>query len=232
MNRMLRALQAVAPNLVPAGGWFLAGWEPSTALIVYWAENLIASLAIGIRIALHRRLTRKRGHEGGFLVGFLGVALVFTLGHGLFLAVILFGVMDRAIDSGAAIAGIRWMLLAQLVTLAVDLFFLRGWPFAEIRARTDWMLGRVVMIHIVILFGMFISAGNTPGILPVFIALKTLTDITSLLPYYNPKNPPKWLARLANRFPKKGEKSFEDYWRKERLSEAEKHQRDEESVPL
>ncbi|MBI2834124.1 MAG: hypothetical protein HYX76_06825 [Acidobacteria bacterium] len=74
-----------------AGGIFLGGWSYSTALVLYWWENFFGSLLIAIRIVLHRRLTRKRGHyprritfqsdqngvpapagRGGFLADFLG----------------------------------------------------------------------------------------------------------------------------------------------------------------
>jgi len=60
---MLRRLvPLVGINAVPLGGVFLAGWSPATALTLYWWENLIGAALVALRIALHRLLTRKRGH--------------------------------------------------------------------------------------------------------------------------------------------------------------------------
>jgi hypothetical protein len=61
---MLRRLvPLVGINAVPLGGVFLAGWSPATALSLYWWENLIGAALVALRIALHRLLTRKRGHR-------------------------------------------------------------------------------------------------------------------------------------------------------------------------
>ena len=61
---MLRRLvPLVGINAVPLGGVFLAGWSPATALSLYWWENVIGATLVALRIALHRALTRKRGHR-------------------------------------------------------------------------------------------------------------------------------------------------------------------------
>jgi hypothetical protein len=235
INRFSRLLQALAPNTVPASGWFLAGWEPATALIVYWAENLIASVAIATRIVLHRRATRKRGHEGDFLSSFLTASLALTVVHGIFIIAILVAVMPVDLRREQIINGLRWMLIVQLATLAVDIALLRRWPFAEVRKRADWILGRVIVVHMAILVGAFLSAGSDSpmGILSVFIVLKTVVDIGTLLPQYDPAEAPRWMARIANRFPKKkGEEPFEEFWRKQHQSEQAKKQSDEEVLPL
>jgi putative flippase GtrA len=233
VNRLSRLLQAIAPNLVPAGGWFLAGWQPSTALIVFWGENLIASLAIGLRAFIHQRLTRKRGYEGRFLVGFITTALAFTLAHGVFLAVVVLGLLDATVDRAEVVGGLRWMATAQLASLVVDLFLLRRWPFAEIRTRTEWVLGRVVAVHMTILIGMFlsISLDRPTRVLSVFIVLKTLIDLGALLPQIDVTEPPRWMIRLAKRVPrKKGQDSFEVAWRKQHQAEIDKRRRDETTL--
>jgi hypothetical protein len=62
MIAVLQALLILGLNLVPAGGVALRGWSPATALTLYWCENLIGSVLVALRIAIHRRLTRNRGH--------------------------------------------------------------------------------------------------------------------------------------------------------------------------
>src|SRR3954470_19882916 len=101
---MITALQmalAACQNLIFAGGVVFRGWSPATALTLYWCENLVGSLLLAGRIALHRRLTRKRGHyrpqinardgedrgvQGqSFLSEFATLSLAFCLVHGIFL---------------------------------------------------------------------------------------------------------------------------------------------------
>jgi hypothetical protein len=62
MNRLVRFAQALGVNAIPLGGFFAAGWSPATTLAVYWCENVLGSLLIAARIALHWRMTGKRGH--------------------------------------------------------------------------------------------------------------------------------------------------------------------------
>jgi hypothetical protein len=202
---------------------------------VYWAENLIVSLLIGVRVAVHRRVTRKRGHQGGFLANFMLVALAFTVAHGVFLAALLGGALVASpIDMLEVASGVRWMLGVQIGALIFDLIVLRTWPFAEVRKRTEWLTGRVVVVHMGILGGMFWMAarGAPSSFFAIFIGLKTLADVGSLLPQYDPQEAPKWMARIASRFPStKEEESFEEYWRKHHQGESHKRVRDEETLP-
>jgi hypothetical protein len=62
MHPIARLVQALGVNAVPLGGFLVGGWSPATTLAVYWFENVFGSLLIAVRIALHRRLTGKRGH--------------------------------------------------------------------------------------------------------------------------------------------------------------------------
>ena len=62
MNRIASLVQTLGVNSIPMGGFFLGGWSPSTTLALYWFENLVGSLLIALRIAVHWRLTGKRGH--------------------------------------------------------------------------------------------------------------------------------------------------------------------------
>src|SRR5437660_1381164 len=100
MRRLWRLLIAIGINAVIIWGVGWEGWSGATALTVYWFENLFGSILVAVRIAIHRWLTRKRGHfraqlgvtttgpKGGFdsfLSEFLAGSLAFTLGHGVFL---------------------------------------------------------------------------------------------------------------------------------------------------
>ena len=218
-TRLSRLLLAGGQNAVPISGWFFSGWTPGTTLAIYWFENLVLSLVIAARIAAHWSATRTRGHTNGFLKNFLTVSILFTLVHGVFLAFILGTQLPDTVRRDDLIAGLQWMLAIQVASLVIDLWSIGRWPFAEIRRRTDWMLGRVVMVHLSILFGMFLFVWlDRPWwFFSVFVSFKAMLDVGGLLPQWNPKEPPAWLAKGANWMDKKTgtrdwkKETFEEY---------------------
>lgn len=237
-TRLSRLFLAGGQNTVPITGWFFGGWTPGTTLVVFWCENLVLSLLIAARIAAHWSATRTRGHTGGFLKNFLTISLMFTLVHGLFLALILATQLPDTVSRADLVAGLQWMLGIQIASLVVDLWGIGGWPFAEIRRRTEWMLGRIVMVHLSILFGLFLFfwMGQPWWFFSVFVTLKAMIDVGTLLPQWNPRKPPEWLSRTMNRIPKAAsaggpkDETFEQYWARTDREEARKQARDEEVV--
>lgn len=238
--RFSRLFLAGGQNAVPFSGWFLGGWSPGTTLAIFWFENLVLTVLLAARIAAHWSATRKRGHQNGFLPKFLLTSLAFTLAHGLFLSFILFGVMEDSVNRDDLIAGVQWMLLAQGASLLIDLWFIGNWLFAEVRARVDWMMGRVVVAHLSILFGMFafMAMGQPWWFFSTFLVLKALMDIAGLLPrwQYQPKKPPAWLSRAVNKLPRAPnsrlpkDETFEQHWERATREEAARSAHDEEVV--
>jgi hypothetical protein len=242
--RFSRLFLAGGQNAVPLSGWFLGGWTPGTTLMLFWFENLALSLFLAARIAAHRAATRKRGHDGGFLKTFLLTSLGFTLVHGLFLFLILAVMLRETVNREDVIAGLQWMLAAQVASLAFDFLSIGGWPFAEIRARADWMMSRVILVHLSILFGMFLLMWMEQPwwFFSIFLCLKAMMDIGSLVPQWNPKEPPAWLVKAMNRLgpapgaarkkaglvTRKEDESFSEYWHRTRAEDAKKFARDEE----
>jgi hypothetical protein len=96
------------------------------------------------------------------------------------------------------------------------------------------MLGRVVLVHLSILGGMFLFAmrDQPASFFSIFVVLKATVDVGTLLPRWEPKDPPAVLVRLASKLPrKKGEESFEAHWRRTRQEELARRERDEEVLP-
>jgi hypothetical protein len=223
MRRLVKVLQALGINSVPVLGVFLGGWSTATALLLYWFENLLATLLVALRIARHRRLTSKRGHwaasiaasgtagasrGNSFLGGFLITALVFTLAHGLFLALIIFLMLPQAYPEAAAVdpVDLRRGLLGVagflVVGLAIDLVGLARRPFSWVKRLSDRLLGRVVVVHLTIVLGMWAMAwlDGPRGLFLVFAAFKTLTDLSWLLPEAaSGSTPPAWLTGIIRR---------------------------------
>lgn len=246
--RFSRIFLAGGQNAVPLSGWFFGGWSPGTTLALFWFENLLLTLFIGARVAAHWQLTRKRGHERGFLKNFLVTSVAFTLAQGVFLVIILGALLRNTVVLDDVWTGLQWMAGTQVASLALDSWSLGRWPFAELRTRTEWMLGRVVMVHLSIIVGMFVFAamGTPTSFFGFFLVFKALAEISSIVPQWKPKKPPAWLARLMNKVPGSPEakkrrgkprgdhrhanETFEEYWERTDREEAEKYARDEEVV--
>ncbi len=255
-------LQVLGLNAVPIGGVMLAGWSTATGLALYWCETLLGTAVNALRIALHRRLTKKRGHFRGqlgvnvgesgnqvsrqrptqwnsFLAEYLVGSLVFTLAHGLFLAFILGGLLKSWPTRDEMFYGLAGIALFQAGGLAFDLLSLRDWPFARLKLQVQSAMGRVVLVHLAIIFGMALLFWlEKPGsFFWVFGGLKTLSDIGGLfasrsgaqtVEAANPAQPPQWAKRVVAKMAP-GE-DFAVYWQRERERELREAAEDEEVV--
>jgi hypothetical protein len=223
--RWLNLLFVLLVNAVPLYGVKQLGWSASTVVVLYWFENLLIAFFTCARIALHRKLTRKRGHwrQGqlgtkvgnqpstrGLLGEYATMAFVFTFAHGIFV----FGFTAIAADSRGSDPrfafssaqfwqGAQWMALALVADFLVDAATMRGRSFAWIRAYVDRRMGRVLIMHLAIIFGMWgMMATESPfAVLYVLIALKTLWDLASANAGGKsnalPDEPPAWALKIG-----------------------------------
>jgi hypothetical protein len=206
-----RLLPLLGVNLVPLGGVFLAGWSPATAFTLYWCENLIGSVLVAARIAIHRAATGKRGHrrlqlglqsqgelqvagkrkkwrhEGGqagsFLVEFLLFAGAGTAVHGL----LLWALLRNLLESGPVADDLRNGVLAvagfQLAGFLADLVGIRERPFAWIRELAQLTANRVTLIHLALITGFWfgVDKGGLSSFFGPFAALKAMADVGAVL---------------------------------------------------
>ena len=251
-----RVAQALGLNSVPALGLFGAGWTAGTALALYWIESVLVIVLVSARIALHRRQTRKSGHwhagvqtihRSGKVVerksvthlqSYLGVAIPFTLAHGLFLSMLLFMVFRERPETDYRVSfpdlrdGVVGVAILLVVGFLFDLIGLRQRPFRWIERGTERALGRVFVVHLTIVIGMFATVwtDGPSGLFAVFIGLKTLFDLGSVLPQKELElEPPRWLRGFDKVKGKDGE-SFSQHWR--RTEEAARQQREENEREL
>jgi hypothetical protein len=257
VGALFRLLQLVGLNLVPVAGMFFGGWSPATALALYWCENLVGGALVAARIAIHRERTRARGHYrphlGIKISGSLKVAgskeprdvapktllaelvwtvTAFTLAHGLFLWLLL-AMMKAVPDRGELRTGLIAMVAIQLIGFAWDYPRLGERPFAWVKAMAERSVARVVLVHLAIIGGAFLTFGrpHPERFFLAFGALKLATDLASWLPLSlpppDPERPPRfgaWLARFALR----REESFAAYWRRSALEKRAADAADEE----
>jgi len=243
----------LATSLVPLAGVLWFGWSASTLLLVFWGETLLAGTANVVRIWLHRRLTRARGHfrrqlddsskqksksETTFLAEYATILYVFTFAHGLFLGVFLMmlnqnwrgeGPSPWLIDVESFRSGILAVAGITILELLYDLMSLGREPFSWLKARVQVALGRVLILHLVVIFGAFLMMRfETPmSFLAILVGLKTLMDLgASAGPVETPAKPYRWLAALA----KKQGLDMEREWT--RILAEQKRQAEEDEKPL
>jgi hypothetical protein len=235
-GRWVRVAELLGVNSIPVVGVLAGDWSAATALSVYWVENLIASLLIAARLALHARW-RDRTQDPIVAAGssfapksagpFLVTALPFTLAHGLVLAFIFAMVLELTPDLADLRRAVVALAVVQGITFGIDLWTLADWPVARVNERADYLLGRVVLVHLSIIAGMVLAAWleRPRAFFVFFVGCKVLSDLTQLLPRVDPGTPgepPRWLSRLMRHFPKQKGETFDEYWRRTNLPPGKK----------
>ncbi len=256
MQILVSVLVVLAVNALPFWGAF--GWnlDPAQLLVLFWVENVAATVLISLRIWIHRSLTRKRGHwnvkwtstvtvdgekraskssKGSALMAFLLPSASFTAAHGI-LVYLLSGMLkpegaDPELFSSQVKLASQGLLIAMSFGFLSDLVGISRRPFAWIRQISEYALGRVVGIHLLLVFGMFGMGAlglDSKWVLGALLALKLLTDLSNLFPpLRGQETPPSWLGFMRY-FDKPGKESFDDYWRREHRLEARQLAKDEE----
>jgi hypothetical protein len=248
---------ALLRNAIPVWGFFRANWSPATTLVVYWCETLIGTLLVALRMALHRRLTHKRGYvveepvvqvsvsnkggparpvRMGYVSGFLVGALGFTFVHGIFLGVLVAFVLPDAgggsVDRGALREGVLAIGGFLVLGFLLDLVGLRRRPFAWIRSMAEGTFARIIIVHLTIVIGMFLTLAlhRARPLFTLFVVLKVLADVTAHTPQWRPKEAPGWMSRLFDRVPgKSGSEDFAAYWKRTQAQE-DRREADDERV--
>jgi len=232
----------------------MAGWTAGTALAIYWFENVAASLFMAAKILLHRSYVPCEGHfryrprtdgkrasgpTGTYLSSFLPISLIFSGAHAIFLFGLLFVLTQNGhgaelgLNFHNILQGCGLVILILLVNFLADLPGLREKPFLWIENEASGNLGRVVLVHLTIIFGMFAVAmtGATRAFFAVFAGLKILADLTGVLPHWNPTTPPPWLCRLMDRMPNAyPTMTFEQFWKKDAAEELAREAANEKPV--
>ena len=198
----LNLLFVLLTNGVPLYGVKLLGWSATTVLGLFWLENLLTAVFTCIRIAVHRQLSRKRGHwrpgQLGLLVngkpsrsGLLGeyatMAFVFTLAHGVFVWLIIVFIgseHEEAIWQFSAAQfrqGAGWIASTLALNLVADLAGSKARSYAELTSYVQVRMGRIFVLHFTIILGMFaMLATKSPyAILYMLIAFKTLWELAT-----------------------------------------------------
>ena len=259
--RLINLLFVLLVNAVPLVGVRYHGWSAATIVVLYWCENLMSVFFTCARIALHRKLTRKRGHwRGGQLgtkindkpstAGLLGefavTSIIFTLAHGIFVgaftAIAASNHPDNplwAVSLPQLLQGLKWMAVLMATEFLIDAASMRTRSFAWIKAYVGQRMGRVIIMHLTIIFGMgaMMMTESPFAVLYVLIGLKTLWDLAasnaSAKATELPAEPPAWVLKAADRLGKdKGDaEGLRREWEQDRERQIAAAREDEEVMP-
>lgn len=230
-------------NAIPAFGWFFSDWSSGTVLGVYWFENLAASLLMALRILIHQRLNPRKGHfkydpgkearqsrQGSYLSYFFTIAMVFTLAHGIFLFGFIFVLTQNGhediveLNFPELFQACKWMLIILSLNFVADLITLREKSFEWLENYGNRTIGRVMVVHLTLVLGLGAVAltGMSKAFFAIFITFKTLCDLSTMFPQWNPKEPPPWLCRIMDKVPnaQKPGMKFADFWKAEDAEKA------------
>lgn len=196
----------VASNLLPIVGVLFWGWNLWSIIILYWIENGIVG-ALNIPKMLLAQGGDEEGRSGlrgrVLLTGFFAIHYgIFWSVHGIFVWLFLplfagFSTFAQPVGFGGAVVGasdglgfsgvrgdvLQWGAIALLISHGAS-FVLNYVGRREYLARSVGQqmsapYARVVILHLTILFGAFVSAliGQPIGALVILVGLKTVLDL-------------------------------------------------------
>lgn len=257
-ERLYTACIVLVTHAIPIYGVLRLHWSVVNVLVLFWVENLLVAAFTCARIAVHRALTRKRGHwrrgqlatssdavgRGATLLGeYATVAFAFTLAHGVFVLLIAFIVGHNQpnepawqFSPGALRQGVLLLSGVFAAGFLADLPGMRQRPFAWIHLVVRQRLGRVLVLHLAIIFGMMAMAATESalGLLFVLIGLKALWELAMTgTPAPMGDLPPAWALRLGERFGKDkgGAEGFARDWKRDAQASRRRAAEDEETMP-
>ncbi|HEX5826731.1 MAG TPA: DUF6498-containing protein [Candidatus Limnocylindrales bacterium] len=200
----------VAANAIPLLGVLFWGWDLATIVALYWLENgVIGAFALAkmataqaedpnpgsvtvngraVPVAQLRNPVTARVVLMPFFVVHYGM---FWLVHGLF-AVVFMPVMWSDMAGGeevqfASLGAILWAIPILVISHGASFLFNWWWGGERLTSTPSREMfapyGRVIILHVTIVFGAFIVAflGEPIGALLLLVGLKTVADLASHL---------------------------------------------------
>lgn len=171
-------------NLVPVAGVLWLGWSPLQLLLIYWVENVVVGLVNYAKLRgyeAHGRSEASPFRISNFFAMHYGM---FTLVHGIF-AVIVGVVFAPAATAEPAVSQDWWSFWGATFGLSVlhlgDYLRWReteGWTRASADAQMFAPYGRIIVMHLTILGGVFVlvQTGAPVAYIALLAVLKTIIE--------------------------------------------------------
>lgn len=173
-------------NTIPALGWLRETWSAEVAMLLYYLETVAVILLVGAMVRFivpaHDEAGRPIAGERNRLArSYLFFSLVFTAGIGLFLGLALFAIRQATIPWPAVGAAFAVIVALQLFAYGWEAYRLRPLDIADAEALVNRDMGRIPILHLGVLFGMFLAAYRSEWFVWPFIILKTTVDVAGLV---------------------------------------------------
>lgn len=230
-------LYALLMNVLPLTEVIVSGRSPAVLLLLFWFETVLLLVTGAIRIIVHRNATQKAGHylevgtiadhklgaeatrralagENAYLKSFLGITLIFTIAHGVFvlLLVFLFRVAGPVTWADARLA-LVYAICVQSLFLMWDLRTIRTWPFVELSKNVGTVSLRVLVTQLGIIFGIPVLGltGSPWGLVGTFIAFRAVSDagLEWMTAFTKRRDLPPGMARFLSRTSKQSPETLE-----------------------
>lgn len=188
--RLLLALPPVAAtvggNAVPLLGWLRETWSAETTMLLYYLETVAVVLLAGVLVRLAvpavdgegQPIGRRRNELVRNYWLFMGG---FALVIGVFLAAILLLFMGVPVPWPAVGAAMAVIVALQLFAYGWEAWRLRPLDMADAETLINRDMGRIAVLHLGVLFGVFLAAIRAEWFVWPFIALKTLIDVATVI---------------------------------------------------
>lgn len=173
-------------NAVPALGWLRETWSAETAMVLYYLETVAVVLLVGVMVRLivpgvdesGQSITRQRNElVKNYWLFMLGFAFVI----GVFIAAILLLFMHVPIPWEAVGAAMAVIVALQLVGYGWEAYRLRPLDIDDANHLISRDMGRIAILHLGVLFGVFLAAVRTDLFVWPFIILKTIVEVGGVL---------------------------------------------------
>lgn len=230
-------LYALLMNGIPLVEVIVTGRSPAVLLLLYWFETVLLLITGAIRIIVHRNATQKVGHylevgtiadhklgaeatrralagENAYLKSFLGITVIFTIAHGVFvlLLVFLFRVAGPVTWADARMA-LVYAICVQSLFLMWDLRTLRTWTFAELGRNVGTVSLRILVTQLGLIFGLPVLGltGSPWGLVGTFIAFRACSDagLEWMTAFTKRRDLPPGMARFLSRTSKQSPETLE-----------------------
>ena len=186
MSRLIEAVLSLAKNFIPAAGVLVRDWAPADAMLLYLGENivlvLLAALLVRIVAPASELIEGRQKSRVGSLKTFFLIAAPFTFGAAVF-SLFVFSVRDEyKVAIPELLAGLGMMVVMQIIGFARDLRRLRGISLKDAEDLLVGVLGRVFLLALAVMIGLWLAFAWTTAFVLPFMLLKTIVDLWSLRP--------------------------------------------------
>ena len=204
LGRLGRIIGVGGVQAVPVGGGFAAGWNPGTAIALYWCESALMVVATVVLVVLLRHTTnnaptdtpddvawreRRLGEidranirTRDVFAFYGGSILVFGAFLGAVMLLITQNTGQAIVDPADLRRGLLAMTLFVGIGLAADAMRITSLPVAAVQARVDANFGRWAFFWILGAVGLGVSLllGTPATFFSFFVGLKAFWELGQL----------------------------------------------------